>query len=381
MAREYEHFLQQERDAGRLDARKALIRGGIWKGFLHRYPESNWMHKRMLQLSARFHALPKRRQTAVLRADLHAAQANDAYWHGLFGGIYLPHLRRAVHHHLTRLEAGLDQVRKRPAMIWEDVDLDGREECFYHDAQMQIVLHLPHASIQEWNHYPSEHDFADTLARRDEAYYDKIRQGESAAEAESAGGIASAHDRVSFKTAIHADDLLFDDLPCQSFVDRLGGEALEYQFVTGAKTPRFLAQQEAWELEKSFALRNGCLSVRYAGKGIKDAATTFTTRIYLAMPSCDGPAGCLSVDAAVVGGFAAELSGTAREFRLDDAVLGGSVEIQLPEQIAWQAWPHRTVSQSEAGFEKIMQAWVLELTWPVVGEEFSASLQIQVGRR
>jgi len=128
-------------------------------------------------------------------------------------------------------------------------------------------------------------------------------------------------------------------------------------------------------------LRNGCLSVRYAGKGIKDAATTFTTRIYLAMPSCDGPAGCLSVDAAVVGGFAAELSGTAREFRLDDAVLGGSVEIQLPEQIAWQAWPHRTVSQSEAGFEKIMQAWVLELTWPVVGEEFSASLQIQVGRR
>lgn len=381
VAREYEHFLQQERDAGRLDARKALIRGGIWKGFLHRYPESNWMHKRMLQLSARFHALPKRRQTEALRADLHAAQANDAYWHGLFGGIYLPHLRRAVHHHLTRLEAGLDQVRKRPAMIWEDVDLDGREECFYHDAQMQIVLHLPYASIQEWNHYPSEHDFADTLARHDEAYYDKIRQGESAAEAENAGGIASAHDRVSFKTAIHADDLLFDDLPCQSFVDRLGGEALQYQAIAGAKTPRFLAQQEAWELEKSFDLRNGCLSVRYAGKGIQAAATTFTTRIYLAMPSCDGPAGCLSVDAAVVGGFAATLSGSAREFRLDDAVLGGSVEIQLSEQTAWQAWPHRTVSQSEAGFEKIMQAWVLELTWPVVGEEFSASLQIQVERR
>ncbi|WP_308387488.1 alpha-amylase/4-alpha-glucanotransferase domain-containing protein [Acidithiobacillus sp. AMEEHan] len=380
VAREYERFLQQERDAGRLDARKALIRGGIWKGFLHRYPESNWMHKRMLQLSARFHALPKRRQSEALRADLHAAQANDAYWHGLFGGIYLPHLRRAVHHHLTRLEAGLDQVRKRPAMIWEDVDLDGREECFYHDAQMQIVLHLPYASIQEWNHYPSEHDFADTLARRDEAYYDKIRQGEGAAESENAGGIASAHDRVSFKTVIHADDLLFDDLPCQSFVDHLGGEALHYQAIAEAKTPRFLARHETWELEKSFALRNGCLSVRYAGKATKDAATTFSTRIYLAMPSCDGPAGCLSVDGAVVGGFAAELSGTAQKFRLDDAVLGGSVEILLPGKTAWRAWPHRTVSQSEAGFEKIMQAWVLELTWSAFGEEFSASLQIQVGR-
>ncbi|MDD3760463.1 MAG: hypothetical protein PHO57_06485 [Acidithiobacillus sp.] len=94
------------------------------------------------------------------------------------------------------------------------------------------------------------------------------------------GGMASAHDRGSFKTTFPVDDR-----------------------------------------------RHTCLSVRYAGKGIKDAATTGTTRIYLAMPSCDGPAGCLSVDAAVLGGFAAKLSGTAKEFRLDDAVLGAGADL------------------------------------------------------
>ncbi|MEY2342326.1 alpha-amylase/4-alpha-glucanotransferase domain-containing protein [Acidithiobacillus sp. IBUN Pt1247-S3] len=379
VAREYEHFLQQESDAGRLDARKALIRGGIWKGFLHRYPESNWMHKRMLQLSARFHALPKRLQSDALRADLHAAQANDAYWHGLFGGIYLPHLRRAVHHHLTRLEAGLDHLRKRLGLYWDDVDLDGREECFYHSAEMQVVIHLPYASIQEWNHYPCEHDLGDTLARRDEAYYDKIRQGERSTDSESgSGGISSAHDRVSFKTAIHAEDLVFDDFPCQSFVDRLAGEVLQYQAIDGANPPRFVATQEAWKIEKLFVLKKSLLSLHYSANGKSDRASEFSTRIFLAMPSCDGPAGCLSVDGAVLGGFAAELSGESREFRLDDAVLGGSVEIQLDGQTRWRAWPHRTVSQSEAGFEKIMQAWVLELTWPLLGDGFAESIQVKV---
>ncbi len=382
VARVYDQFLQQERDAGRLDTRKALIRGGIWKGFLHRYPESNWMHKRMLQLSARFHALPKRLQSDTLRADLHAAQANDAYWHGLFGGIYLPHLRRAIHHHLTRLEAGLDQLRKRPPLYWEDVDLDGREECFYHDAETQIILHLPYASIQEWNHYPSAHDFGDTLARRDEAYYDKIRQGESAEAAEHEGGIASAHDRISFKTAIHSEDLVFDELPCQSFIDTVDGKAICYQSVTGtAKNPQFRGQLGSGQIDKAFALQRGKLSVRYAGTRAGDeVAPELRTRLYLAMPSCDGPAGCLSVDDRVVGGFAAELSGTAQRFCLDDAVLGGRVEIHFSTPVQWQAWPQRTVSQSEAGFEKIMQAWVLEWIWEWAGESFAESVTVQVIR-
>ncbi|MGD9787434.1 MAG: alpha-amylase/4-alpha-glucanotransferase domain-containing protein, partial [Sulfuricellaceae bacterium] len=94
-ANEFADLVQHSKNAGLFDRQKAFLRGGIWKNFLSRYPESNWMHKRMLQLSARFDALPEKRKTPALRRELYDAQANDAYWHGLFGGLYLPHLRRA----------------------------------------------------------------------------------------------------------------------------------------------------------------------------------------------------------------------------------------------------------------------------------------------
>ena len=55
---------------------------------------------------------------------LYESQANDAYWHGLFGGLYLPHLRRAVYHALVTLEAMLDACSPRPPYFTEDTDLD-----------------------------------------------------------------------------------------------------------------------------------------------------------------------------------------------------------------------------------------------------------------
>lgn len=94
-ANDYADLIQQAKSAGWYERNKSFLRGGIWKNFFSRYPESNWMHKRMLGLSARFAALPAIQRSTVMRQKLYAAQANDAYWHGLFGGLYLPHLRRA----------------------------------------------------------------------------------------------------------------------------------------------------------------------------------------------------------------------------------------------------------------------------------------------
>src|SRR2546426_12284992 len=38
---------------GRLAAFRPFLRGGLWDGFLLKYPEANHMHKRMLDVSAR----------------------------------------------------------------------------------------------------------------------------------------------------------------------------------------------------------------------------------------------------------------------------------------------------------------------------------------
>ncbi len=378
LAREYGGFLHQEQEAGRLERRKALIRGGTWKSFLARYPESNWMHKRMLQLSARFHTLPKHRQTQEMREMLYAAQSNDAYWHGLFGGIYLPHLRRAIFHAITRLEGLLDKVQKRSPLARLDVDLDGAEEWFYHDRVAQAVVRpSPHAAMVEWNHYPLAHNFGDVLARRDEAYHDRIRERQIPTVHDGAG-IASAHDRISYRNAITEEDLVFDDLPCHSFLDHLGEELLSYQVREEADPPVFCAASTAgWRVEKSFGLRKGVLSVAYLCRPgpAEGGNTVLRTRLYLSMPSCDGPGGQLWVDGSQIGGFGQE-AGTASgtDFLLKDSVLGGAVLWHLGFPASWRCWPHRTVSQSEAGFEKIMQGWVLELEWTL-----SCGQELQIG--
>ena len=67
MAHHYADLVQASKSSGSFEQNKAFLRGGIWKNFFMRYPESNWMHKRMLSLSRRLHALPQKKQTAVAR--------------------------------------------------------------------------------------------------------------------------------------------------------------------------------------------------------------------------------------------------------------------------------------------------------------------------
>ncbi|CAG0979456.1 partial 4-alpha-glucanotransferase, partial [Anaerolineae bacterium] len=90
-AHHYGDMVDREKREGRWETSKPFVRGGIWRNFFMRFPESNWMHKRMLALSARYHALPDKLKTPAMLHELYEAQANDAYWHGLFGGLYLPH--------------------------------------------------------------------------------------------------------------------------------------------------------------------------------------------------------------------------------------------------------------------------------------------------
>jgi hypothetical protein len=73
---------------------------------------------------ALFFAPPRRPAPAIprlleARDRLWCGQANDAYWHGVFGGCYLPHLRRAVRSALIASEDKLAEAGAIPALGWE----------------------------------------------------------------------------------------------------------------------------------------------------------------------------------------------------------------------------------------------------------------------
>ena len=94
-----------------------FLRGGLWRNFQARYREINDLHKQMLRVSGAVNAMPAGPARERALDHLYRAQSNDCYWHGLFGGIYIVHMRMATHAELIAADdlamARSDRGRRR----------------------------------------------------------------------------------------------------------------------------------------------------------------------------------------------------------------------------------------------------------------------------
>jgi hypothetical protein len=340
------------------------------------------MHKRMLDVSARLGALPAGKRTPEMQEQLHRAQANDAYWHGLFGGLYLPHLRRAIWNNLLALEAALDGVSPRLTFDRRDLDCDGNDELFLNGNGLLAVVRADgEAALAELSSHALAHNFGDTLRRHDEGYHDKLH----AARADGAQheGIASAHDRVAFRHEITPADAEPDTRSRGMFVDcwfPAEGAPRPIRGYAETGQTEFSAPLGAGRIDKAFAMDDDKLVVSYRSEG---AIGHLEIRLNLAMPSCDGYLGRYILengDMPCGFGDLLRLPATKR-ITLDDGVLGGSITVELDQALALTARPHRTVSQSEAGFEKIMQAAELVFYWHLDGVPRTLTFSLQARAR
>ncbi len=383
-AAKYADLVAREKISGRYEEHKAYIRGGIWKNFFSRYPESNWMHKRMLGLSLRSAQLPSDQRTADLLDDLYEAQSNDAYWHGLFGGLYLPHLRRAVYNAIVRLEAKLDKIAPRKAVHREDLDKDGIDEIFLFGNALQAIIKLDGcAGICELDDYRLNQNFGDTLRRQAEHYFKKIignaQSGEHTGE-----GIVSAHDRVAFRNEISPSDLLADECPSGVFIDSWitvneQRTIRDYELVSQDPAAlQFRAVIGEGMITKTLRLSGNRIEAQYAANQLANGSVS--VRLLLAMPCCDGYAGrYVGADANILGGFGAPLELSTERLILDDGVLGGHLILGASQSVSIHAAPYFTASQSEAGYEKIMQAVEIIVQWPASGRPVSLWLEVNPG--
>jgi len=382
-AQDYSALVDAARAEQRYERDKAFLRGGVWKNFLTRYSEANWMHKRMLALSARLNALPHERRSDAMRDLLHRAQANDAYWHGLFGGLYLPHLRRAVFAALVELESLLDRAAPRIADDVVDLDMDGAREVVVRNENVQAIVRCDaDAAVVELDVYRLRHNLGDTLQRRQEHYYRKMQM--QVHERAQHDGIASAHERVSFKHRVEPADLEADQRPRTSFQDRIarGGSFATpaYRFLgLSESVPQFVAEGPDVKLSKRYRVLEDRLLVHYQFVCEGEGEVQFETQLNLAMPSCDGFLGRYVFEGRVLGGFGQPLAlPSVTALCLEDGVLGGSVELMASAPAALSAGPHHTVSQSEEGFEKIMQALTLNLRWILSPGESALSVALDM---
>ena len=162
--------LERDLGADRVAADGALLRGAHWRNFFVRYPEANRMHKKMRALSSLCRA---RGDAPAARRAIGRAQCNDAYWHGVFGGLYLPHLRRAVWRQLAAAEA---ELRRDESLAVEtlDFDGDGYDEIWVHSPSFSaLVSPARGGAVEEYTRFAVGVNFGDVLTRRREAYHEE----------------------------------------------------------------------------------------------------------------------------------------------------------------------------------------------------------------
>ena len=170
---------------------KEFLSGGYFRHFLVKYDECNDMHKKMLMVTN------EADRDVKAKEHVFKAQCNDSYWHGVFGGLYLPHLRGSVYRNLIEAEKLLDPKKPFINGKLEDVNFDGFEEVVLNNNDIKAYFLLKEGgALYELDYKPSLTNIMATLSRRYEGYHDKIK---IASAAETADGTKTIHDMVVAK--------------------------------------------------------------------------------------------------------------------------------------------------------------------------------------
>jgi hypothetical protein len=422
---EYARIVHEAQAAGRREAR--WLRGAFWRNFQVKYREINDLHKQMIRTSEKVAAMPSGPLRDAALDHLYQGQSNDCYWHGLFGGIYISHMRLATYEHLLAAEDVADAVSgSLGSGRLRDLDMDGRDEVLL-ATPGEIVVVKPDdgAGIGSWDIRAARHALGAVLRRRPEAYHEILRAheaglGQGGADADGTAGTASIHDRVAVKEAGLAARL-HDD-----WHERRSG--LVHVF-SPTVTPRAWADATAVDLG-DFAtgpfeiLEITPTSLRVARVGhLRIEGRSHPVRVerrlevaggrldpaldveVVVESHADRPIDCrLGVEWSLTmlggGGNPSAYWSSADERSTHDAertasgvreLMSGNeylgVELITAVEPAADAWiaPIDTVSNSESGFERVYQGSGLLLSWsvrlvPGIAQRFTIRQRVSVAR-
>ena len=220
----FDEVVHEMEDHQRWRDLKSFVRGGYWRNFKTKYDETNEMYARMMHVSRRLmeaeSAGVPANELATIRDHLYRGQCNCPYWHGAFGGIYLPHLRNAIFQHLISADNLLDHVtgveKDSVQATADDFNFDAMQEVRLSNDKLCVwVAPGRGGRIYELDVRDISHNLLATLQRRPESYHQKVLAGPSS-EGED---VASIHDRVVFKQADLDQHLHYDRYARKSLMD------------------------------------------------------------------------------------------------------------------------------------------------------------------
>lgn len=411
------------REAGLLEPARVFLRGGHWDGFLARYPEVNYFHKRMLDVSRR---LAEAEDAGIAgleeaRRALYRAQVNCPYWHGLFGGLYLNGIRQEVFRNLILAERLLAEAGRRPPLVERrDLDLEGDEEILVRgSASGAVIKPSLGGGLVELDVLEFPFNLLDVISRREEAYHDELARAVAGGETAEEEAPASIHDRVGPASADLTVRLALDTYRRLSALDRLVDPGLRAAdsrrgSEEGLRGGNPNAPYEVEEL----AEEGRRLRVRLSARRLCDGRTVHVKKTLQLDPDrgryrvevrleCGGegplPAlyaqewnlTLLAPDArdrrVLVNGRPARPARLNAEtdhrevveLSLEDGWSGIRASFCPDRPVRLQRYPVETISRSEQGFEATYQGTCFLLVWPdppAGGSVFEAAVDLILGR-
>jgi hypothetical protein len=427
---EFEHILKDQNLYERFGI---FVRGGFWRNFLAKYPEANNMHKKMLLISEKIRRIelsrPDKTKNAkglvrneakepvlsVAKDELWKGQCNCPYWHGVFGGLYLPHLRSAIYQHLIQAEKVMDELT-HPQKNWIDhqildFDKDGQDELLVHTPILGLYFSLNSGgSLFELDFKPKSINLLDTLTRREEGHHKKLWELKEKSQVTKGDEVTSIHDQILTKEKGLEKYLTYDWYKRGSLIDHFLGEHTKLEDFSTCKYPEqgdFVNQPYLHKIEKS----DGGLNVTLYRDGFiwigeKRAPITVAKRILIRPNNSELDIFYLLINNhiervnlwfgvefnfAMLSGddekrlyYVADINnivhnknhqlkgkklasvgnaGKAFDFGITDQYLKLDINFKLDPPCQLWHFPIYTVSLSEAGFEKVYQSSVLFPNW------------------
>ncbi len=413
----YQQIVERLKAEGTYDSFRPFLRGGFWRNFLAKYPESNRMHKKMLRVSEKVNAL---RGTRAIEAkkELWRGQCNCPYWHGLFGGLYLNYLRYANYHHLIKAETMAEQAAEDQKSQVEslDYDCDGFPELLVSNPTYSVYISPGYGgSVAEIDYRPKAFNITDVMGRRPEAYHRKL----AGAPATGPGQVQSIHDLVRVKERGLETLLRYDRYERRSFLDHflhpktvLADFAAADYLEEGDFTdqPYAVAARKSSEKKLTLTLKRDGRLIRPEGKIPVQVRKRFDMSVaggieteYL-IRCGDRSAGetlfAVEMNLTLLAGDADDRFYEVPGRTLESGRLNSAANLDLVPKVRmvdqWtniviilefvptaNVWwfPIETVSQSEGGFERTYQGSCVVAVWPLslkANDELERSVSLRV---
>jgi len=416
---EYQDAIRSTVGEPSADRLRPFVRaGGFWRNFKAKYAESDEMYARMLGVSDRLADLAGNGEAdpdylTIARRELYRGQCNCPFWHGAFGGLYLPHLRNAVYGHLIGAHNALDEAEGRagPRVSIEaaDYNLDARQEVRIENDRMIVYVRPAHGGhIYELDVREPAVNVLATLDRRPEAYHGAIAAA-SVSNGDRYDGPPSILDRVVLKQEGLDQLLVYDRHPRKALVDHFLPPDATLQdlktcrdvergdFATGTYRSRLqrgpdrvalimerpgVADGHPIQIRKTITLEagSGMLDVHYVLDELPVGVLLhFAVELNLAAMAGHAQDRYLSdPDGHRLGMLDARLDlPTTGGISLTDEWLDLAVGLRWSRPAALWCFPIETVSQSEGGFEGVYQSTAVVPHWFLKADE-SRSWEVRI---